>query len=100
MAPKIGAHNCYCPIQTEMGQQRAATRLHGLQHYPYGAPPVVIVVAGDAYILLAAEDGFSSLGVHVNALFDPPCVRARAGEPMARHGLASLAKGQTDTYRT
>jgi hypothetical protein len=67
---KIGAHNCYCLMRTELGQQWAATGLRSLQHYLYGAPPLVMVVAGDEYMLLTAEELVTSLGVQVNALFD------------------------------
>jgi hypothetical protein len=83
-------------MQPESGQQRTATRLHGLQHYSYGAPPVVIVVACDECMLPTVKEGISSLGLYVNAPFDPPWVRASPSEPLARRDLTSIAKGRTD----
>jgi len=70
IALKIGAHNCYCLMRTELGQEWAATGLRSLQQYLYGAPPLVMVVADDAYMLLTAEELVTSLGVQVNSLFD------------------------------
>jgi len=70
IAFKIGAHNCYCLMRTELGQEWAATGLRSLQQYLYGAPPLVMVVADDAYMLLTAEELVTSLGVQVNSLFD------------------------------
>ena len=77
IALKIGAHNCYCLMRTDLGQQWAATGLRSLQQYLYGAPPLVMVVAGDEYMLLTAEELVTSLGVHVNLLFD---LSLRSGE--------------------
>jgi hypothetical protein len=70
IALKLGAHNCYCLMRTELGQQWAVTGLRSLQQYLYGAPPLVMVVADDAYMLLTAEELVTSLGVQVNSLFD------------------------------
>jgi len=70
IALKIGAHNCYCLMRTELGQQWAATGLRSLQQYLYGTPPLVMVVANGAYMLLTAEELVTSLGVQVNMLFD------------------------------
>ena len=70
IALKIGAHNCYCLMRTELGQQWAATGLRSLQQYLYGAPPLVMVVADEEYMLLTAEELVTSLGVQVNSLFD------------------------------
>jgi hypothetical protein len=70
IALKIGAHNCYCLMRTELGQQWAATGLRSLQQYLYGAPPLVMIVADDEYMLLTAEELVTSLGVQVNSLFD------------------------------
>jgi hypothetical protein len=71
VALKIGAHNCYCLMGTELGQQWAVKGLRSLQHYLYGAPPTVMVIAGEEYVLLTAEELVTSLGVHVNSLLDP-----------------------------
>jgi hypothetical protein len=70
IALKIGAHNCYCLMRTELGQQWAAKGLRSLQQYLYGAPPLVMVVVDDEYMLLTAEELVTSLGVQVNSLFD------------------------------
>jgi len=70
IALKMGAHNCYCLMGTELGQQWAVKGLRSLQHYLYGAPPAVMVVVGDEYALLSAEELVSLLGVHVQSLFD------------------------------
>jgi len=70
IALKIGAHNCYCLMRTELGQEWAATGLRSLQQYLYGAPPLVMVVADEEYMLLTVEELVTSLGVQVNSLFD------------------------------
>jgi hypothetical protein len=70
VALKIGAHNCYCLMRTELGQQWAVTGLRSLQQYLYGAPPLVMVVADGEYALLTAEELVTGLGVQVNSLFD------------------------------
>ena len=77
IALKIGAHNCYCLMRTDLGEEWAATGLRSLQQYLYGAPPLVMVVSGDEYMLLTAEELVTSLGVHVNSLFD---LSLRSGE--------------------
>jgi hypothetical protein len=70
VALKIGAHNCYCLMRTELGGQWAVKGLRSLQQYLYGAPPTVMVVVGKVYMLLTAEELVTSLGVHVNSLLD------------------------------
>jgi hypothetical protein len=70
IALKIGAHNCYCLMRTELGQQWTATGLRSLEQYLYGAPPLAMVVANDEYMLLTAEELVTSLGAQVNSLFD------------------------------
>jgi len=70
IALKIGAHNCYCLMRTELGQEWAATGLRSLQQYLYGAPPLVMVVVDDEYMLSTAEELVTSLGVQVNSLLD------------------------------
>jgi len=77
IALKIGAHNGYCLMQTELGQQWAVTGLRSLQQYLYGAPPQVMVVVDDKYALLSAEELVTSLGVQVHSLLDPSL---RSGE--------------------
>ena len=71
IALKIGAHNCYCLMRTDLGQQWAATGLRSLQQYLYGAPPLVMVVADGEYALLTAEELVTGLGVQVSSLLDP-----------------------------
>jgi hypothetical protein len=70
IALKMGAHNCYCLMGTELGQQWAVKGLRSLQHYLYGAPPAVMVVVGDEYALLSAEELVTLLGVHVQSLLN------------------------------
>jgi hypothetical protein len=70
IALKIGAHNCYCLMRTDLGEQWAATGLRSLQQYLYGAPPLVMVVSDGEYMLLTAEELVTSLGIQVNSLFD------------------------------
>lgn len=72
IALKIGAHNCYCLMRTKLGQQWAVKGLRSLQHYLYGAPAAVMVVVGDAYDLLTAEELVVLLGVQVHS----PLVRS------------------------
>jgi hypothetical protein len=71
IALKLGAHNCYCLMRTELGQQWAVKGLRSLQHYLYGAPAVAMVVVGDEYTLLSAEELVTLLGVQVQSLLDP-----------------------------
>ena len=70
IALKIGAHNCYCLMRTELVQQWAVKGLRSLQHYLYGAPAAVMVVVGDEYTLLSAEELVTFLGVHVQSTLD------------------------------
>jgi len=70
VALKIGAHNCYCLMRTKLGQQWAVKGLRSLQRYLYGTPPTVMVVAGQEYALLTAEELVTFLGVHVDSLLD------------------------------
>jgi hypothetical protein len=71
IALKIGAHNCYCLMRTELGAQWAVKGLRSLQHYLYGAPPAVMVVVENEYALLTAEELVTRLGVHVQSLLNP-----------------------------
>jgi hypothetical protein len=70
IALKLGAHNCYCLMRTELVQQWAVKGLRSLQHYLYGAPAAVMVVVGDQYTLLSAEELVTFLGVHVRSTLD------------------------------
>ena len=70
IALKIGAHNCYCLMRTDFGQQWAVKGLRSLQRYLYGAPAVVMVVVGDEYDLLTAEELVVLLGVQVRSPLD------------------------------
>jgi hypothetical protein len=70
VALKIGAHNCYCLMRTELGRQWAAKGLRSLQHYLYGAPAVVMVLVGEEYDLLTAEELVTLLGVQVQSPLD------------------------------
>ncbi len=62
---KIGAHNCYCLMRTDLGERLAVTGLRDLQHYLYGAPPVIMVVVEDEYGLFTAEELVGLLGVDI-----------------------------------
>lgn len=77
IALKIGAHNCYCLMRTDLGQQLAVTGLRNLQHHLYGTPAQVLVIVGDEYALLTAEELVTRLGLHVTDLLDP----SLAGRP-------------------
>jgi hypothetical protein len=77
IALKIGAHNCYCLMRTDLGQQLAVTGLRNLQHHLYGTPAQVLVVVGDVYALLTVEELVTRLGLHVTDLLDP----SLAGRP-------------------
>jgi hypothetical protein len=70
IALKIGAHNCYCLMRTDLGQQWAVKGLRSLQRYLYGAPAVVMIVVGDEYELLTAEELVALLGVQVRSPLD------------------------------
>ena len=71
IALKIGAHNCYCLMRTDLGATWAVKGLRSLQHYLYGAPAVVMVVVGAEYTLLTAEELATLLGVQVRSLLNP-----------------------------
>jgi len=58
-------------MRTELGQQWAVKGLRSLQHYLYGAPAMVMVVVGDEYDLLTAEELVVLLGVQVRSPLDP-----------------------------
>lgn len=70
LALKIGAHNCYCLMRTDLGRQWAVKGLRSLQHYLYGGPAVVMVVVEDEYDLLTAEELVVLLGVQVRSPLD------------------------------
>lgn len=63
---KIGAHNCYCLLNTRLGEQLAVKGLRGLQQHVWkGAPPQIMVVAGENYGLFTAEELVMLMGVRV-----------------------------------
>ena len=70
IALKIGAHNCYCLMQTELGEELAVTGLRDLQHRLFGTPPQIMVIVDDEYALMTAEELVTLLGVEVNSLLD------------------------------
>ena len=70
IALKIGAHNCYCLMRSDLGQQWAVKGLRSLQQYLYGAPAAVMVVVDDEFMLLSAEELVTLLGVHVQSPLD------------------------------
>jgi hypothetical protein len=76
IALKIGAHNCYCLMRTELGAAWAVTGLRDLQRRLYGTPPQIMVVVGDAYALLTAEELVTHVGVNVTTLLHPDRVEA------------------------
>lgn len=71
IALKLGAHNCYCLMRTELGQQLAVTGLRDLQHHLYGTPPQVMAIVDDEYALLTIEQVVTLLGLQVTRLLDP-----------------------------
>jgi hypothetical protein len=71
VALKIGAHNCYCLMRTELGAQWAVTGLRSLQQQLYGSQPQFLVVVGEAYALFTAEELVLQLGVEIGTLLDP-----------------------------
>jgi len=71
IALKIGAHNCYCLMRTDLGQQWAVKGLRSLQHYLYGTPALVMVVIDTEYDLLTGEELVLLLGVQVRSQLDP-----------------------------
>lgn len=71
IALKIGAHNCYCLMRTDLGQRLAVTGLRSLQRHLYGTPAQVLVVVGDEYALLTVEELVTRLGLQVTELLDP-----------------------------
>ena len=71
IALKIGAHNCYCLMRTDLGRKLAVTGLRSLQHHLYGTPAQVLVIGGDKYALLTVEELVTRLGLHVTDLLDP-----------------------------
>jgi hypothetical protein len=71
IALKIGAHNCYCLMRTDLGQRLAVTGLRDLQHHLYGTPAQVLVILADEYALLTVEELVTLLGLQVTELLDP-----------------------------
>lgn len=65
IALKIGAHNCYCLMQTELGEAWAVTGLRALQHHLFGSPAQIMVIVGEEYGLFSAEEVVALLGVQI-----------------------------------
>jgi len=65
IALKIRAHNCYCLMRTDLGQELAVTGLRDLQHHLFGTPPQIMVIVGDEYALMTAEELVTLLGIEV-----------------------------------
>jgi hypothetical protein len=76
IALKIGAHNGYCLMRTELGAEWAITGLRDLQHQLLGTPPQFMVIVEDTYALLTAEELVTLLGVKVKTLLDPSLAEA------------------------
>lgn len=76
IALKIGAHNCYCLMRTELGEELAVTGLRDLQHQLFGTPPQIMVVVGDDYALMTAEELVALLGVEIETMLDPELAEA------------------------
>ena len=70
IALKIGAHNCYCLMRTELGAEGAVTGLRDLQHHLFDSPPQFMVVVDDVYALFSADGFAMCLGVEIQALGD------------------------------
>jgi hypothetical protein len=63
---KIGAHNCYCLLNTRLGERLAVKGLRGLQQKLWrGTPPWIMVVVGGHYGLFTAEELVTLMGVQV-----------------------------------
>lgn len=71
VALKMGAHNGYCLMRTDLGEEWAVTGLRDLQRHLFDSPPQMMVVVDDEYALLTAEEFALSLGVEVQTLLDP-----------------------------
>jgi hypothetical protein len=76
IALKVGAHNCYCLMQTDLGEKLAVTGLRDLQHHLFGTPPQVMIVVEDEYTMMTAEELVTLLGVEVETLLDPSLAEA------------------------
>jgi hypothetical protein len=63
---KLGAYNCYCLVNTRLGEHLAVRGLQSLyQRALRGRPPQVMVVVGDVYALFPAEEIVALLGVSI-----------------------------------
>jgi hypothetical protein len=76
IALKMGAHNSYCLMRTDLGEEWAVTGLRDLQRHLFDSPPQMMVVVDDEYALLTAEEFALSLGVEVQTLLDPTLTEA------------------------
>lgn len=71
IALKIGAHNCYCLMQTDVGEEWAVSGLRSLQEKLFGSPPQIMVVVGHEYALFSAEELVTLLGVDITERLAP-----------------------------
>lgn len=63
---KIGAYNCYCLLNTRLGERLAVKGLRGLQQQIWrGTPPWIMVVVEGNYGLFTAEELVLLMGVQV-----------------------------------
>jgi hypothetical protein len=66
LALKLGAYNCYCLVNTRLGERLAVRGLQSLyQHVLRGRPPQIMVIVGDVYALLPVEEVVMLLGVSI-----------------------------------
>jgi hypothetical protein len=63
---KLGAYNCYCLVNTQLGEHLAVRGLQSLyQQVLRGRPPDIMVIVGDVYALFPVEEIVMLLGVNV-----------------------------------
>ena len=75
LALKLGAYNCYCLVNTRLGEHLAVRGLQSLyQHVLRGRPPEVMVILGDVYALFPVEEVVLLLleRRQANSKHDPP----------------------------
>ena len=66
LALKLGAYNCYCLVNTRLGERLAVRGLQSLyQQVLRGRPPEVMVIVGDAYALFPVEEVVLLLGATI-----------------------------------
>jgi len=70
---KLGAYNCYCLVNTRLGEGLAVRGLQSLyQRVLRGRAPQVMVIVGDVYALFPAEEIVAMLGVHITETLGHP----------------------------